>query len=222
MTHVLMRVVNVGSEWILWVLILLSFVNFAIMIERASFFRRRKIKFLDLQNKLQEFFANGDLQGAWGLVADAGSSEQVVVAAGIRSMERGEKACSEMMLNAKATEKLTLEERMSILGTIGSNSPFVGLLGTVLGIIKAAQDLSGGDPNAVMAGIFEALIATAVGLFVAIPAIVAFNYFQKKVKTTLGQVEALTHLVLSYAAGGAPRRGGSAPPVNTGAKFARA
>jgi biopolymer transport protein ExbB len=88
------------------------------------------------------------------------------------------------------------------LGTIGSNAPFVGLLGTVLGIIKAAHDMgaeaNGGDPGAVMAGVFEALVATAVGLCVAIPAIVFFNSFNRKVKHTMAQVDSLAHLVLTY------------------------
>ena len=105
------------------------------------------------------------------------------------------------MLSAKARMRPLLDARLSILATIGSNAPFVGLLGTVLGIIKAAHDLTAaggeGNPNAVMAGVFEALVATAVGLFVAIPAVVAFNLFQRRVRKTLAQVDSLAHLVLA-------------------------
>ena len=71
----------------------------------------------------------------------------------------------------------------------------------MLGIIKAAHELTaagvGNNPNAVMSGVFEALVATAVGLFVAIPAVVAFNLFQRKVRKTLAQVDSLAHLVLA-------------------------
>lgn len=106
------------------------------------------------------------------------------------------------MLAAKARMRPIVDARLSILATIGSNAPFVGLLGTVLGIVKAAHDLSGGgtgtgDPNAVMAGVFEALVATAVGLFVAIPAVVAFNLLQRRVRNTMANVDSLAHLVLA-------------------------
>jgi biopolymer transport protein ExbB len=90
------------------------------------------------------------------------------------------------------------------LGTIGANAPFIGLLGTVLGIVKAAHDMAvnsgtadAANPNAVMSGVFEALVATAVGLCVAIPAVVAFNLLQRRVRTTNAQVDSLAHLVLS-------------------------
>ena len=102
------------------------------------------------------------------------------------------------MLSAKARERGRIDAHLNVLATIGSNAPFVGLLGTVLGIIKAARDLSASSgASAVMSGVFEALVATAVGLFVAIPAIVAYNIFQKKVRRTFSQVDTLSHLVLA-------------------------
>ena len=109
-----------------------------------------------------------------------------------------------------------LNRGMNVLASTGSTAPFVGLLGTVLGIVKAASDLAGGgsgqgDPNAVMAGVFEALVATAVGLFVAIPAVVAYNLFQRKVRTTMAQVDALAHLVLANVRVDS-KKGGAAVP----------
>jgi len=81
-------------------------------------------------------------------------------------------------------EKLRIEERLSVLGTLGSTAPFIGLLGTVLGIIVAFGELSmgNGDSKTIMFALAEALILTAVGLFVAIPAVIAFNIFKKKVQ----------------------------------------
>jgi biopolymer transport protein ExbB len=94
-----------------------------------------------------------------------------------------------------------LDANLSVLATIGSNAPFVGLLGTVLGIIKAAHEMNVGagqnNPSAVMSGVFEALVATAVGLFVAIPAVVAYNLFERKVRTRLAQVDSLAHQLLA-------------------------
>ncbi len=82
-------------------------------------------------------------------------------------------------------KKKELDRSMYYLGTLGSNAPFIGLFGTVIGVLVAFHQLSEGTDkgsmNNVMGGIAEALITTGVGLFVAIPAVVAYNWFQKKV-----------------------------------------
>lgn len=89
-------------------------------------------------------------------------------------------------------QKQKLEKGLPILGTLGSTTPFIGLLGTILGIIVAFGELSQGkaDTNAIMFALAEALILTAVGLFVAIPAVIAFNHFTKKIKTYFDNVNA--------------------------------
>lgn len=86
------------------------------------------------------------------------------------------------------TLKLLLEKRLGILATFGNNAPFIGLFGTVLGVIKAFHSLGTSTEfgvRAVMTGISEALVATAMGLFVAIPSVIAYNYFVRKIKTLL-------------------------------------
>ena len=101
---------------------------------------------------------------------------------------------------ALSEEKVGLESRIAILGTLGSNAPFVGLFGTVLGIIHAfhslAQNAKGG-PGVVMAGISEALVATALGLFVAIPAVAAYNYFVRYIKKIMVASENFARLCAS-------------------------
>ena len=100
----------------------------------------------------------------------------------------------------KTRERLRLERRLPFLATLGSNGPFVGLFGTVLGIIKAFHDLAatagtaGAGASTVMAGISEALVATAIGLLVAIPAVVAFNYFSRRVRVRMAEVDWMAHL----------------------------
>ena len=97
-------------------------------------------------------------------------------------------------------ERQHLERRLLILGTLGNNAPFIGLFGTVLGVIKAFHDLAqsaSAGPEVVMQGLSEALIATAVGLLVAIPSVIAYNYFQKRVNDLLGQTDALVHLLMA-------------------------
>ena len=96
-------------------------------------------------------------------------------------------------------EKARLEKGLTALATIGSNAPFIGLFGTVLGIIQAFAVLgqSQADSNSVMAGVSEALIATAIGLFVAIPAVLGYNYFSRKLRLILVRCESLKDLYLS-------------------------
>jgi biopolymer transport protein ExbB len=131
------------------------------------------------------------------------SAEAAVVAAGLRSLARGPEAAEEAMASATALQRMRLERRLAFLGTLGNNAPFVGLLGTVIGIVQAFDSLqssgaSGSANTAVMGAIAEALVATAIGLAVAIPAVAAFNYFNRRIKSTLGNAEALRHIVLSY------------------------
>ena len=97
-----------------------------------------------------------------------------------------------------------LEEGLTILATLGSNAPFIGLFGTVLGIIQAFGALGAHRTDAadIMVGISEALIATAFGLFVAIPAVVAFNVLSRRLKSILVKSEALKDLYLSKIQGG--------------------
>ncbi|MGA9654670.1 MAG: MotA/TolQ/ExbB proton channel family protein, partial [Polyangia bacterium] len=112
----------------------------------------------------------------------------------------GRVAAAEAMASARSHERLAMEKHLGILGTLGNNCPFIGLFGTVLGIIKAFADLShnqGGGAAVVMAGIAEALVATAVGLMVAIPAVIAYNIFQGRVRRTLGRVDAMAHMILA-------------------------
>src|SRR5262249_34272273 len=104
------------------------------------------------------------------------------------------------MEGAKARERLRFERHLAYLATLGSNAPFIGLFGTVLGIIKAFHDLAGnqaGGPSAVMSGVSEALVATAIGLMVAIPAVVAFNYFNRRVRNKMTDVDWAAEVALA-------------------------
>jgi biopolymer transport protein ExbB len=108
------------------------------------------------------------------------------------------------MTAARAAERVRLERRLAFLGTLGNNAPFIGLFGTVIGIIKAFHDLSmdtSSGARVVMAGISEALVATAMGLFVAIPAVVAYNYFQRRIRARLAASDALAHVLLAQLRG---------------------
>jgi len=170
-----------GVGWVLWLLIALSVISLAIALERLWYFRTHRVQkatlLADMQALLRER-ASIDREGLAPPRADIAAAAE----------------------GAKAREKLRLERNLAFLATLGSNAPFVGLFGTVLGIIKAFHDLAGsqaGGPSVVMAGISEALVATAVGLMVAIPAVAAFNYFNRRVRAFMCKVDWAAHLAIA-------------------------
>jgi biopolymer transport protein ExbB len=176
-----------------------------IMVERGIFLAAGRADFESLARELLGFLKDGDVTGARKALAGLRAPEAQVAAAGVELYDRGSEAMSEAMASVKSRLRLDLERNLGVLGTLGNNAPFIGLFGTVLGIIKAFADLSHnqtGGAAAVMSGISAALVATAVGLMVAIPAVIAFNYFQGKVRASLGRVDAMAHLILSAVAKG--------------------
>ncbi len=203
LTELFLHMTFLGAEWVLWLLVGLSFVSIAIIFERIVFYSVRRVNVETLTTELKAALRAGNLEHALSLVRNSKAIECIILAAGISQVPRGVHAVSEAMLSAKARERLRLDAYLPVLGTVGSNAPFIGLLGTVLGIVKAAHDMTanqgqGGTANAVMAGVFEALVATAVGLCVAIPAVIAFNIFQRRVRSTIGRADSLAHLLLSH------------------------
>jgi biopolymer transport protein ExbB len=132
-----------------------------------------------------------------------------VALAGMDSWQSGEAAAREAMHAAAGLQRARMEKRLLFLGTVGNNAPFVGLLGTVIGVVGAFQELgntalapSAGElaPERVMSTIAEALVATALGLLVAIPAVAVFNYFNGLMAAALANAETLEHVLLSHMA----------------------
>ena len=122
---------------------------------------------------------------------------------GLGEMTRGRDAVGRGHGQRQVARAADPGARLGILGTLGNNAPFIGLFGTVLGIIKAFADLAKNQGAAgrpvVMRGISEALVATAVGLLVAIPAVIAYNIFQGRVRRTMRRIDTMAHLILSAA-----------------------
>jgi biopolymer transport protein ExbB len=200
-----LALLEVGASPILYLMLGLSVASVALVIERLIFFLRTREDLQGLAERLSARLAVSDLTGAKALVTGQSSAEAAVVAAGLGVISKGSAAVEEAMSGARAIQKMRLERRLGFLGTLGSNAPFVGLLGTVIGIVQAFEQLEragaatgGGAMSGVMGAIAEALVATAIGLLVAIPAVAAFNAFQRRIKTVLGNTEALTHIVLTH------------------------
>jgi biopolymer transport protein ExbB len=194
---------SLGAAPVMWLMIALSIVSVAIIVERALYFRSVSEDFPALMAGLSARLCEGDLLGAEALVRDGKSAEAQVVRAGFSVWSRGHRAVREALSSALAVQRNVLERRLGLLGTLGNNAPFVGLLGTVIGIVLAFDELSRAGRSAaategVMSSIAEALVATAIGLCVAIPAVAAFNWFQRRMRSIAANSEALAHLLLIH------------------------
>jgi len=190
-----------GAEWVLWVLVALSVLCIAVAIDRVIYSSMNATPAGPFRGALQKYVDGGSARDLDESLKDMKGAEARIIHAGIEAGRRGgAKSAEEAISGAMVIEKVKLDRRLIVLGTVGSNAPFIGLFGTVLGIIQAFHELaldSDDGANAVMAGISEALVATAVGLLVAIPAVVLYNWFQRRNKELLARVTSLSHMLLS-------------------------
>lgn len=190
------------AEWVLYLLILMSIVSVGVMVERWFFFKKHSVDVESVRLKLKELLKRGEYDGAADYLSKFDSLETNVALSGLREHSSGAESVEDMLRGVEAKERLRYNKWLSFLATVGSNAPFIGLFGTVLGIIRAFGDMaadpgSAGTGGSVMGGISEALIATAVGLLVAIPAVVAYNAFMGRVKTVVANSELLSRTLLS-------------------------
>jgi biopolymer transport protein ExbB len=192
---------RLGAGWVMWLLVMLSMLSVAVMVERALYFGSRRMS--KLFPRLLELCLNGDLKAAAAL-ATSDSMESEVVRAAAGAAVGGNLAVEKAVQSSIDRRRLEYEKGLFVLGTLGNNAPFIGLFGTVLGIIRAFADLAvankgraASTTSSVMAGISEALVATAVGLAVAIPAVLAFNIFQRLLKRVIGRSNALGNAIAS-------------------------
>lgn len=213
-----------SAEWVLWVLVILSVLSIAIMLERAVYFASHR---LGNSEELAVRLARGEFDAVRAAIEGKKGMEAAVIREALASAPQGPDTVEQVIASTVARERPQYERFLSFLGTLGNNAPFIGLFGTVLGIIKAFNDL--GNMNAkgasmqqtVMAGISEALVATAVGLAVAIPAVVAFNVFNRQLKTLTSRTNALGHALVGSMRAEGRRAQASADTTPTAAREAR-
>ena len=199
----LLKVALLGSSWVLYLLLALSVVSFATMFERWLFFRRHTDDLEKLRRELHDRLQAEDRAGAEKLLDGSKSFEARVAREALRWASAGPAAIGDVVESELARVKKEVEKGLNLLGTLGNNAPFVGLLGTVLGVIIAFNQLGSAGQNqgamgSVMAGIAEALVATGVGLFVALPAVVAYNIVQKRIGDIETDAVALTKLLTAH------------------------
>jgi biopolymer transport protein ExbB len=190
---------HIGTQWILWLLVALSVAAIAVIVERSIVLLMTRDDQQKLQKELRDLLARGLVDEARRRLEQSRSVEARIAAAGL--LAEGPGSAEERMLGESQLARLEMERSLTYLGTLGNNAPFIGLLGTVIGIVGAFHQLGNGIgqiSSGLMSQIGEALIATAIGLVVALPAVASYNLFQRIIVARLSRADALGHDVLAH------------------------
>jgi biopolymer transport protein ExbB/TolQ len=177
----------------MYILLFCSLVSITILLERIMYYRRRsKTKRAEFMTRMASALKSGNIERAREVCRATQAPFSKVVYSGLGLYNHHEKEISNAMEREIIIETTKLERYTGIVGTIGNTAVYIGLFGTVLGIIRAFRDIAAagaGGMSIVIGGVAEALVCTATGLFVAIPAVIAFNYFAKKVEHFINDME---------------------------------
>lgn len=192
-----------GGEWVIYILIFCSILALAVIVERGIVLFREN-KYLDqVKDIFPNFHSSVERSQIQKLTEDINQLQGLsarVIGTGLHHLIQGSGGIEEYTQSVASHEKRRLEVRMIILGTLGNNSIYIGLFGTVLGVIKAFRDLAqetNAGPEVVMQGLSQALIATAVGLMVALPCVIAYNIFQKQIGDLISETESMVQVILA-------------------------
>jgi biopolymer transport protein ExbB len=191
---------ELGAEWVMYLMVALGFIMIVLFVERLRLYLSTRVDAPSIGRALIDALAKGDLKAARAPLSGGNAMEERVLADAIDAYAGGPNMVEQVIASSLAREKQRYDRFLNYFGTLGNNAPFVGLFGTVIGIIVSFQRLGEnpkGGLEVVGPGIAEALVATAVGLLVAIPSVVAYNYFKGMQKQRLGNVEFLARIVLA-------------------------
>jgi len=190
-----------GDVWVLYLLVIASIFSVAVMVERSLVYGKNKGDITFFMDSLAKCLAKGNIKDAVKLAGSSSRVEAKIALEGLKNASKGPATVEEIMTSRWIREKMRLEKNLVILATMGNNAPFVGLFGTVLGIIKAFNDLAitgQSGIGVVMAGIASALIATALGILVAIPAVIANNYFASRLRQVQANTDSIAHIIMAF------------------------
>jgi len=186
------EILQIGG-FTMYILLFCSILSIAILLERIIYYRKRsKTKRADFMMRAASALKTGDIKKAMEISKETLSPFSKVVYSGLQLYGHHKREISNAMEREITIETTKLERYTDIVGTIGNTAVYIGLFGTVLGIIRAFHDIAAtgaGGMSIVIGGVAEALVCTATGLFVAIPAVIAFNYFTKKVGHFMDDME---------------------------------
>ncbi len=196
-------VAHLADQVVLWLLLVLSVLSIGMILERFFALRKVSNESQRVRAKIKLALQSNSVEDIEDLAKDPDSLEGRAAGQAMKYLRTsGSKGLEEIFNTIALSERPDLERYLNFLATLGSNAPYIGLFGTVLGIMKAFNDLAiapDAGQQTVMAGISMALVATAAGLFVAIPAVIAYNYYSKQVRGIFNSLESVKELCLAYA-----------------------
>jgi len=198
--HMFLKLAQLGAEWVMYLLLAMGFIAAVLMFERLYLYMSTQVDVTRLARKLIELLQAGRLEPARELVKTGKGIEERVVSDALSLYTEGADAVEEIVQASMIKERQRYERSLSYLGTVGSNAPFIGLLGTVIGVIIAFAELGRnpkGGLEVVGPGISEALVATAVGLVVAIPSLMCFNWMKGLLKRRLSNSDFLARIIIT-------------------------
>jgi biopolymer transport protein ExbB len=178
------EIISAGG-FTIYILILCSVVSVAVIVERIVYYNRRsRISRAAILEQIRKEFIGHHVLNAIGFCKNIDTPVARVALAGLNMHGHDEKLIANAMEREITVETIKLERFIGIVGSIGGTAVYIGLLGTVIGIMRAFSDISkagSGGMNVVTIGIAEALVCTAAGLLVAIPAVLSYNRFTRKI-----------------------------------------
>ncbi|MBU1898374.1 MotA/TolQ/ExbB proton channel family protein, partial [Myxococcota bacterium] len=202
---------DLGAEWVMWLLIGLGVLMGGLFLERLFLYLRTQVNAPGIARELVMALSQGKVKEAAEMMSRGRAMEERVLADALEVYEQGAFVIEQVMMSSLAREKQRFDRFLDYFGTLGNNAPFIGLFGTVIGIIISFKKLGEnpkGGLEVVGPGIAEALVATAVGLLVAIPAVVAYNWLKGSMKKRVSNTEFLGRIILSQS-----QHGGEAAPA---------
>lgn len=201
-TEQFLKIALYGAEWVMFVLIACSILSLSIILDRTVSLLKTRGDFPEFFKSLSNRLNSGESSekiASW--CSGQSMLEAQVAAVGLDRVADGTRSAEESMSATMISAKTKLDKGLTILGTLGNNTPFIGLFGTIIGIIQAFNALATNNssgPEVVMAAISEALVATAVGLLVAIPAVIGYNFISRAIKTRMANSETTARIVLTF------------------------